>query len=137
MEESDGDHSIWSVLMEELRVEPLNILFNKYSLRFFFDWSGFSDIFWSDNDEALKKYGYPARLYNLPLSSKIIDKFISLHKKWYHLHERTNEHKSKKEDELREFKNETKKTFLMALKQLGPNFHVKFQMEGYDLPYER
>ncbi|KKN14718.1 hypothetical protein LCGC14_0993310 [marine sediment metagenome] len=137
MEESDRGHSIWSVLMEEPRVEPLNILFNKYSLRFFFDWGRSSDLFWSDNDEALKKYGYPARLYNLPLSSEIIDKFISLHKKWYHFHEKSNEHRSKKEDELREFRNETKKTFLMALKQLGPNFYVKFQMERYGLPYER
>ena len=98
-------------------------------------------------DETITKYGYPARLYSLPLSSDIIDKFRSLSMKWQKINRffmykekyniGSNLEVEAMEKELEVLKNETKDTFLKAIKQLGPNFQVKFQMEGYGLPYER
>ena len=122
--------------------KPLNILFDKYIFRFYYEFGGLEpNIFWIANDEAKIKYGYPAILYALPLSSDIIDKFRYLYEKWYSFHdERYRLKELKNEDEIKEFKefkNETRDTFLKAIKQLGPNFHVKFQMEGYGLPYEK
>lgn len=133
----DKDHFIWGAIREKFVGEPLNILFDKYILRFFYEWGRFTKIFWSDNAETKIKYGYPARLYSLPLSSDIIDKFESLYKKWYNFHERYELNVLGKEEEFKKFKNDTKDTFLEAIKQLGPNFHVKFHMEGYGLPYEK
>jgi len=147
VKEADRKPSIWSMLWEEPMVKPLNILFDKYILRFFYEWGGFTNIFWSYNDETITKYGYPARLYSLPLSSDIIDKFRSLSMKWQKINRffmykekyniGSNLEVEAMEKELEVLKNETKDTFLKAIKQLGPNFQVKFQMEGYGLPYER
>ena len=147
VKEAGRKPSIWSMLWEEPMVKPLNILFDKYILRFFYEWGGFTNIFWSYNDEAINKYGYPARLYSLPLSSDIIDKFRSLSMKWQKINRffiykekydiGSNLEVEAMEKELEVLKNETKDTFLKAIKQLGPNFQVKFQMEGYGLPNER
>ena len=122
--------------------KPLNILFDKYIFRFYYEFGGLEpNIFWIVNDEAKIKYGYPAILYALPLSSDIIDKFRYLYEKWYSFYdERYRLKVLKNEDEIKEFKefkNETRDTFLKAIKQLGSNFQVKFSMEGYGLPYER
>ena len=113
-------------------VEPLNILFGKYILRFFYEYGGYTTkIFWATNYETESKYGGQVRLNDLPLSDDIIEKFNSLYIRWNLFYKQVNE------KELKEFKNETRDTYLKAIKQLGSNFQVKFQMEGYGLPYER
>jgi len=103
-------------------VEPLEILFGKYIFSFYYG----GGLFWPSNDEAKSKYGYPARLDHLPLSQDIIEEFKSLQRRW-----------NPRKKVLEEFKIDTRDTYLKAVKQLGPNFQVKFHMEGYGLPYER
>lgn len=129
---ADINHPRWRFNNSD--VEPLNILFGKFTLRFFYEWGGPNTIFWTVNDEARAKYGYPVRLDDLPLSSDIIEESSSLYKRFAQRNPRATQ---VNENELKEFKKETVDIYLKAIKQLGSNFQVKFQMEGYGLPYER
>ena len=132
MEKSERDHPIGGLTSKRSLVKPLNILFGPYILRFFYEYGGYNPIiFWAANDEAKSKYGSPVRLDRLPLSYDVIEKFTSLYISWNIFSTNANE------VEPKEFKNETRDIYLKAIKQLGPNFQVKFQMEGYGLPYER